>query len=528
MNSGRQIIWVSMLVLGLGPLASFFAHGQVGGGNTIDPRQSDILSRLAADISAEALRAQGRAQEAVAQVNAGNGGMMRSYACYLSSSQVIGPDVRRDEARIATDLAAQVAAGAQAQRAAVAAPPPVAVAAPAGAAAPAASPATPIAVTAAPPPAAAVPAAPVAATGPASWLGNIRLIQPDPRLAPMVPAGESAPSEPAAGPAPAAPTVASPSPAPMAPAQVAPIAALTPLESPQITLPAGLPSAEPPPPRAPGVFSLPRTFRLIQPDPSLAPRSVAVAPGPIPPPLAAQPAPPRVPRPESPPLVPMAPPRAPAPASPEPRSVASLPRPANLRETRSLLGEPLVAVDECNEQSSVRLIQRVGAVSSPITRGNVRCDRQREISAEFYRFLERNFNSCVSEALSVAYNIQSQVVQSTFSHVSVTRPGARVRGTGQLSNHAAGRAIDITSIQYTLADGQTNEINYPYTRRGTPDRLFFDQLRTCWDQANVERGCRTYGGGVYRCSIGWEESNHRDHLHLALPYCPDRRGMSQI
>lgn len=128
-----------------------------------------------------------------------------------------------------------------------------------------------------------------------------------------------------------------------------------------------------------------------------------------------------------------------------------------------------------------------------------------KMSETLSSFLDRNLNRCVSVAAGTT------VSGGKLFHAGVIGD-ARHKQTGSL--HNAGLAIDVNAIE---ANGKT------YVYADASAKGFFSKLRDCWGKAaQTERlGCLQNGAkGTPPGSVGDEDSDHTQHLHLSVPPCP--------
>jgi len=153
-----------------------------------------------------------------------------------------------------------------------------------------------------------------------------------------------------------------------------------------------------------------------------------------------------------------------------------------------------------------------------------------QLNPQFAAHLQRYLYFCVARAAQAAGISRPAFVtissMSTFSH--------RYTPSGQLSNHASGRALDIG--MFTLFDASGEPIKIPGPRpprvpRGGilahakdyqgNDRVksFYDDFRVCWKQSQPQN-CD--GTGSIGCRGSAEPNNaaHDNHIHLELsPSC---------
>ena len=109
--------------------------------------------------------------------------------------------------------------------------------------------------------------------------------------------------------------------------------------------------------------------------------------------------------------------------------------------------------------------------------------------------------------------------------VSVEQLGGYVnrnaRNSNQLSRHALGMAMDVSSVTLRYRDFLGREsVKQIDLSKQTNNQAFYDSFRSCWDASVAE-----VNGKNCACSVGHslsrEPSNelHDDHVHLALA-CP--------
>ncbi|HEY8279724.1 MAG TPA: hypothetical protein VIH99_08880 [Bdellovibrionota bacterium] len=157
------------------------------------------------------------------------------------------------------------------------------------------------------------------------------------------------------------------------------------------------------------------------------------------------------------------------------------------------------------------------------------CNRNRGLSDEYVLFLKQNFLGCVNQGLSAA-GLPS-AVKAHIEHDGTVADQNHSRG----SLHAAGRAVDIQSVQTTSSLGGTNSFDFRNTNTnhvlssrcapaGTANCKFYEGLRSCWNKIHVGRRCPSRSSGPIG-TIGWEDKKHiAHHLHTSMPFCPSSNG----
>lgn len=148
-----------------------------------------------------------------------------------------------------------------------------------------------------------------------------------------------------------------------------------------------------------------------------------------------------------------------------------------------------------------------------------RCSDSRVISVILKKFLNDNLYTCINKGLAAQGG--GQVEQLHIVHNGITGDANH----SPRSLHAENRAIDIHSLNMKLFDGRALNLIYS----ATTNRPFYTAFRKCWgDVINRGNGCPLYSGQTLLTgSIGWENANHRHHMHLSVPYCINGRYQPQ-
>ncbi|WP_372655738.1 hypothetical protein [Halobacteriovorax sp.] len=169
----------------------------------------------------------------------------------------------------------------------------------------------------------------------------------------------------------------------------------------------------------------------------------------------------------------------------------------------SIKGEQQVIWDECK---GIKSNYDDGAQSSTC--------KKRKVSKEFINFFDKNFSTCVQQAVKGYKKGNNQAVDAIkFSH-------AGIAGDPRHSNrsyHSVNRAIDIRQISY-IQGGKKVTLKVSDQKK-SPAKEFFEKFRKCWHDKIVETSSKCPGSSN-KGSIGHEHKNHQHHLHLSLPYCP--------
>ena len=143
------------------------------------------------------------------------------------------------------------------------------------------------------------------------------------------------------------------------------------------------------------------------------------------------------------------------------------------------------------------------------------CSTRRGISVILKDFMEEHFLTCTNEALK-SFN------GKTATDLHVIHDG--IQGDANHSPrslHAEARAIDVDSMIITYGNGSSEKVTF----KGSSHASFFKSFRSCWgNKVNKHNGCPIVSGGVGQTgSIGKEDRNHQNHVHMSVPYCVSGR-----
>jgi hypothetical protein len=143
------------------------------------------------------------------------------------------------------------------------------------------------------------------------------------------------------------------------------------------------------------------------------------------------------------------------------------------------------------------------------------CANRRGISVILKEFMDTHMPACVQEGLNAVG--EGELDQLHIIHDGILGD----RRHSPRSMHAENRAIDIRSFRIAMYDGR--ELNFKFNDNSK--RNFFKAFRSCWGKVvHEENGCPLYSGDQGRTgSIGWEDSNHQNHMHTSVPYCVNGR-----
>lgn len=145
------------------------------------------------------------------------------------------------------------------------------------------------------------------------------------------------------------------------------------------------------------------------------------------------------------------------------------------------------------------------------------CTKRRQISVILKTYMADHIYNCVDESLAASGKAGLSAEEIHITHVGITGD----RNHSPRSLHAENRAIDIKDLRLKLSDGSLQQ--YTYSKLG--NRPFYTALRKCWGRTvSTLNKCPLYRGDVMlTASIGWENRNHGQHMHLSLPYCINNR-----
>lgn len=157
-------------------------------------------------------------------------------------------------------------------------------------------------------------------------------------------------------------------------------------------------------------------------------------------------------------------------------------------------------------------------------------DPKQKISRSLAEALDKHFARCAETGVRAAgilgplegLHIRNAGIIGDSNHTS-------------RSLHSTARAIDIKSIQAVVGGREYLFVQARASNDSTSaDRKFMDGFRKCWADTMTADPPEGYGCPAEEDrrnprerrldregSIGWEDSDHRHHLHLSLPYCAD-------
>lgn len=207
-----------------------------------------------------------------------------------------------------------------------------------------------------------------------------------------------------------------------------------------------------------------------------------------------------------------------------------------LREGKPVVGqEPLAFMDTCEDKTplqpgELRFEQFSYKAQGQAEKLSLDCELM-PVSEEWLETFLEAFPQCLDKGLkTIGWDQPLSVV--VHSVMIYTHKG---RGN-RLSLHAPARAVDMKKLELVYADknrdlvvAMANKKNNPFADELTAERKFYETFRRCWDDYLEEKnGCKAWKKDGYRGSVGWEDGNHQNHLHLSRPYCPSNTHFLSI
>lgn len=187
-----------------------------------------------------------------------------------------------------------------------------------------------------------------------------------------------------------------------------------------------------------------------------------------------------------------------------------------------------VLVDGCSPNAAFQLVQVSKHVEAHLKKPKKKrpsqpgapagCDRELEMNKGLVDFVNRNMENCVREGWNAHTASRPELADNPMGKVRFFHEGcmgdARHQTTPSWHNH--GLAWDISAIEI----GGT-----PLWFMKGENVAFFSAFRQCWGEAvkSFDNSCSTRTGkSRSRASkpagtIGKEDKNHQNHLHLSLP-----------
>lgn len=144
-----------------------------------------------------------------------------------------------------------------------------------------------------------------------------------------------------------------------------------------------------------------------------------------------------------------------------------------------------------------------------------KCSKRRKMSREFFQFFEENFSACTIESLA---KVRGKGEADAIERIHFSHRG--VAGDTRHSNrslHSINRAIDIAKI-HIVSNGRNIVFDAKKQHSGD-DKVFYKQFRHCWDRSITQYQGNCSGSSYPVGSIGYEDRQHREHVHTSLPKC---------
>jgi hypothetical protein len=147
---------------------------------------------------------------------------------------------------------------------------------------------------------------------------------------------------------------------------------------------------------------------------------------------------------------------------------------------------------------------------------NGRCEPI-NVAKDFAPVLLEQIPKCVNQALRLDHEAPAA---SIFIEHMGTYQNRNVSGSSRASMHSTGRAIDVSKIIIKTTSGKT--ITHKMTI-GSRREAFYSNFNKCWTTyQGTKAQCHPKGGGMIDC----RDPDHHDHVHLSLPFCPRKSGIS--
>jgi hypothetical protein len=152
-------------------------------------------------------------------------------------------------------------------------------------------------------------------------------------------------------------------------------------------------------------------------------------------------------------------------------------------------------------------------------------------NSDFLQLLDQNFQKCVARgarAAGISSNwgrFSGEVVHKGIEGDARHKANS---GSGSSSLHNVGRAIDIGSINVNGTVMDFAKASKQAKGGGGKEYEFFMAFRTCWSEVskNSQAACANKGSrgkGQHFGSVGWEDGDHQNHIHISMPVC-DQSG----
>jgi hypothetical protein len=139
------------------------------------------------------------------------------------------------------------------------------------------------------------------------------------------------------------------------------------------------------------------------------------------------------------------------------------------------------------------------------------CSNRRAISVILQSFLFNHLSKCVNTGLVSIGAPSARFIH--ISHMGITADPLH----SPRSLHSERRAIDLRVLRVEFQNGQQAHFAYG----DLAHHQFFENVRQCWGNSLIQfNQCPPFDGARNRTgSIGREDGNHQNHLHISVPYC---------
>lgn len=148
------------------------------------------------------------------------------------------------------------------------------------------------------------------------------------------------------------------------------------------------------------------------------------------------------------------------------------------------------------------------------------------LSENLIKSINENLHVCVQNAANKA-GFQGELSAIHIEHMGgwVDRRVKNKSRSKPWSLHATGRALDISSIDFTMGGKKykipmtidTYKNKSPYKKSGSK---FYKEFSSCWSKENTNKcGFRP----TIDCTVN---TLHHDHIHISLPFCPRKKGIA--
>ena len=125
--------------------------------------------------------------------------------------------------------------------------------------------------------------------------------------------------------------------------------------------------------------------------------------------------------------------------------------------------------------------------------------------------MDDHFEKCVESGMN-AQGIPGSLKSLHVTHVGILGD----TNHSSTSLHSEARAIDVDAFELETSNG-----SHSLVYKKQVNQPFIKAFRKCWGKAvNKYNGCPLINGKpLLTGSIGKEDSNHQNHMHVSIPYC---------